>query len=217
MSLPCLDQPERHDDTGPPTKTAAIDTIESIASILLYFGRKKLSFKTMIRHFFFHLRHDLPPTICLLPIGMMQPSLHALLVVSVVLTTFLLPGFLTAGLAAVTLASLAATTDKENLAAQRAQRTSESERLGDDHVPLCQKGLDKGRRSVRAFSRVGWRSFFGGLCLDQTPIVAIDRGFSCSLESTSLCHIDMVSLLPLRSRETKSPWQEYRVTVNALD
>jgi len=170
----------------------------------------------MIRHFSSHLRHNLPPTICLLPIGVVQPSLHALLVVSVVLMTFLLAGFLTAGLAAVTLASLAATTDKENLAAPRAQRTSESERLGDDHVPLCQNALDKGRRSVRAFSRLGWRSSFGDLCLDQTPIVAIDRGFSCSLESTSLCHIDMVSLLPPRSRETKSMWQEYRVTVHAL-
>ena len=159
----------------------------------------------MIRHFFHRLPDGFALAILLLPTGVMPSTLLTLLVFPFILATFLSPGLRAAQLGTVTLTSLAAATDKENLAAQRAERTSENERLGDDHVPLCQNVLDKGRRSVRAFSRVGWRSFFGGLCLDQTPIVVSDRGFSSSLEATSLCHIAMVSLLrPPHSRKTKS-------------
>lgn len=149
----------------------------------------------MIRHFFHSLSDGFPSAIGLLSIGVVQSTILAPLVFALILTTFTSPSFRTALLGAIALTALAATTDEEGLAAQAAPCISECKGWGDDHVLPCQNGLDKGRRSVRAFSHVRWRLLLEAFAFTKTPIAAIGRGFSSSLGSTSLCHIVMASLL----------------------
>lgn len=79
----------------------------------------------MLRHFFQSPRQRFAPEIGFLPFGVIQASLHGLLVITVVLTAFPSPGLPPASLAAVTLTSLAFAADKEHFATKRAKRSPE--------------------------------------------------------------------------------------------